>query len=104
VTGGTLIREARRRAGITQAELARRTGLQQPAIARWENGRAEPSLSTLERLVAACGLELRLGLGPAEPEAGTGLQTLSPEERLDQLVRTVRFIEEGRRALARTRG
>jgi hypothetical protein len=106
MTGGTLIREARRRAGITQAELARRAGLQQPAIARWENGRAEPSLSTLERLVGACGLELRLALGPAEPEAATAMRNLalSPEERLDQLVRAVRFIEEGRQALARSRG
>lgn len=106
MTGAQLIREARRRAGISQQELANRTGLQQPAIARWESGRVEPSLSTVERLVGACGLELQLALAHADTADGASLQNLalSPEERLDQLVRTVRFIEEGRRQISNGRG
>jgi len=63
----TLIREARRRAGLTQAELARRVGTSQPAIARYERARAMPDLGTLYRIVEACGLELRLEL--VEPDA-----------------------------------
>ncbi|KAA0099672.1 helix-turn-helix domain-containing protein [Mycolicibacterium sp. P1-18] len=36
--GAQLIREARLRAGLTQAVLAQRAGIAQPAIARWEAG------------------------------------------------------------------
>jgi transcriptional regulator with XRE-family HTH domain len=105
MTGGQFIREARRRAGLSQQDLGQRAGIHQPAIARWESGRAEPSLATVDRLVRACGLELRLMLSPA-PEEGTFATNLalSPEERLDQLVRTVRFIEEGRRQMVGTGG
>jgi hypothetical protein len=62
-----VIREARRRAGFTQAELARRVGTSQPAFARYERARSMPDLPTLHRIVEACGLELRLEL--AEPDA-----------------------------------
>lgn len=89
---------------MSQQDLARRAAVQQPAIARWESGRIEPSLVTVERLVAASGLELRLMLGPRNPEPpSTQNLALTPEERLDQLVRTVRFIEEGRRQVIRPR-
>jgi transcriptional regulator with XRE-family HTH domain len=57
-----IVRDARRRAGLTQAELARRVGTSQPAIARYERARAMPDLATLHRIVEACGLELRLEL------------------------------------------
>lgn len=50
-----MIRDARLQAGLTQAELASRAGTSQPAIARYEQGRAVPALRTLERLLAACG-------------------------------------------------
>jgi transcriptional regulator with XRE-family HTH domain len=57
-----LIREARRRAGLTQAELGRRVGRPQSAIARWERGRVEPSLETLRDIIRACGLELSFAI------------------------------------------
>jgi transcriptional regulator with XRE-family HTH domain len=57
-----LLREARLRAGLSQAELARRTGRAQSGIARWERGTVEPRLGTLVELVRACGLELTFGL------------------------------------------
>ena len=53
-----LIRSARERAGLTQAELARSAGTSQPTIARYERGRSEPRASTLERIFAACGQRL----------------------------------------------
>jgi transcriptional regulator with XRE-family HTH domain len=56
--GGDLIREARRRAGLTQTELALRAGTVQPAIARWESGRTAVSLDDVRRLVRLCGFEL----------------------------------------------
>jgi transcriptional regulator with XRE-family HTH domain len=54
------IREARRRASLTQEELAERLGTTQSAIARWEKGTVSPRLDTFEKLTAACGLALRL--------------------------------------------
>src|SRR5262245_50247524 len=65
--GPELIREARRRAGLTQAELAARVGTTQSAIARLEAGRSSPSLRRLTVLVDACGLELRVRLAPVQP-------------------------------------
>ena len=85
-----LIREARRRASLTQAELAARVGTSQPAIARYERARSMPDISTLHRIAEACGLQLRLEL--AEPDA----QRAAAEEAA--LERTV---EE--RVLANTR-
>lgn len=56
--------KARFSAGITQAEVARRIGTTQSAIARMESGRGKhtPSLATLQKYAGAvgCRLELRL--------------------------------------------
>lgn len=61
---GALIRSARERAGLTQAELARTAGTSQPTIARYESGRSEPRASTLERILAACGQRLEPASAP----------------------------------------
>jgi uncharacterized protein len=54
VTGpAELIRSARTRSGLTQEELARRSGVQQPNIAAYERGQRRPSSSMLDRLLAA---------------------------------------------------
>jgi predicted transcriptional regulator len=58
----TLIRRARKAAGLTQAELASRAGMRQPEIARLESRGANPRLSTLKRVVAAAGHRLKLDL------------------------------------------
>jgi transcriptional regulator with XRE-family HTH domain len=60
--GGAIVREARRRAGLTQVQLADRAGTRQSAIARLERGTAEPAFRKVADLVAACGLELRIGV------------------------------------------
>jgi transcriptional regulator with XRE-family HTH domain len=49
---------ARRRAGLTQAQLAKRMKTTQTAIARLESGRVKPSTRTLERLAKATGHRL----------------------------------------------
>jgi transcriptional regulator with XRE-family HTH domain len=49
---------ARRRAGLSQSELARRTGTAQPAIARIEGRDVVPRVDTLARLLEACGASL----------------------------------------------
>jgi DNA-binding XRE family transcriptional regulator len=53
---GQRLRALRLAAGLTQAELARRTGIHRPNIARVEAGRHTPSLETLARLAAAIGI------------------------------------------------
>jgi transcriptional regulator with XRE-family HTH domain len=53
---------ARRRARLTQAELARRLGVPQSQVSRWERGAVAPSFETLQRVVRACGLELTVGV------------------------------------------
>ena len=65
---GDLLREARRRAGLSQAELARLAGAPTSSIGRWERGEVLPSLETLRRLVRACGLELTFGIANADRE------------------------------------
>jgi ribosome-binding protein aMBF1 (putative translation factor) len=48
--------------GLSQAELARRAGMTQAAIAKLEVGQANPTIKTLERLVGAMNLDLAFGL------------------------------------------
>ena len=52
-----LLYDVRMAAGLTQAEVARRAGTSQPAVARYEQGVALPTLPTLQRLLVACGRE-----------------------------------------------
>ena len=75
-----LLRRARRRAGLTQRQLAERAGTSQAMVARIEGGRQAPSLSTLRRLTDACGSHIKLQVegdtSVAEP-AGDGIPATS---------------------------
>jgi predicted nucleotidyltransferase/DNA-binding XRE family transcriptional regulator len=64
---GRILRNARRAAGLTQAELALRAGVTQSVISAYESGRREPALSTLSRLVEATGAALQLRVQHREP-------------------------------------
>ena len=57
---GALLLDARRRSGLTQAQLAERAGVVRPLISQYETGKKDPSVSMLARLVDACGMELRM--------------------------------------------
>lgn len=82
---GTILRYARRRAGLTQRELAALARAPQPAIARIESGAVSPRLGTLLPLIEATGFALEIA-----PAIGDGVdRTLirsalerSPEERI----------------------
>ncbi len=79
-----LLRLVRHRTDLTQAELASRAGVSQQAISAYETGRKEPTLRTVERLVAAAGLELRIRLEPqSEHDRGLDeyLSALPPSVR-----------------------
>jgi len=73
-----LIRKARTRAGLSQAQLAARAKTSQPAIARYEAGTATPTLATLQRLLSASGDSLVLDVSGRRPrrERGGGLALL----------------------------
>ena len=82
-----LIREARLRAGLTQYELAERSGRDRSVIARWEQGTVAPSIETLVELVRACGFDLPLELVPHDPAGAERLRKhalLSPERRVQR--------------------
>lgn len=99
--GGQLIREARRRAGLSQAELAARLGTSQAAVARWETGRTAPSFETVVRAIRGCGLDLVVGLGPYDDHNYVlALQNLrlSPAKRLEKLTAFADFVRTVRRA------
>ena len=50
-SAGALLRTARSRAGLSQAELAARAGVTQSVISVYESGHRQPALSTLAALV-----------------------------------------------------
>lgn len=60
------IAAARRQIGITQAELAKRTGIAQGAISRIESGKANPSVKTLTRLADGLNMSIALGFIPRQ--------------------------------------
>lgn len=60
---GNKIRETRKSRGLTQAELAEKTGLPQSHISRLEAGRHSPSHKTLECIAAA----LAVSVGDFDP-------------------------------------
>lgn len=88
--GGDLIREARRRAGLTQADLAARAGTSQSGIARWESGRTAVSLDDVLRLVRLCAFDLELLLLPRDESdmaQAARLADLTGQERIDRHAR-----------------
>lgn len=66
-----LIRIARRRAGLTQDALARRSATSQAAISAYESGRRSPSVATLARILGAAGFELRMRLADPDTHEAT---------------------------------
>jgi transcriptional regulator with XRE-family HTH domain len=99
--GGDLVREARRRAGLTQAELASRAGTTQSAIARWESGRTAVSLDDVRRLVCLCGFDLEVMLAPRDDSdmaQAARLAALSGRERMDRHARVIRQLAAVRQA------
>ena len=58
VDAGAALHAARTRAGLSQAQLAARTGTSQTTISAYETGSKQPSVATLSRLLAAAGARL----------------------------------------------
>ena len=78
------LRGARVGAGLTQAQLAERTGTSQATISAYENGSKQPSVATLSRLLAATGSRLTV--------ARASQAVIEPSSR--QLKRTARALAD----------
>jgi transcriptional regulator with XRE-family HTH domain len=86
---GRLLADARRRANLTQADLAERLTVSQAAVARLERADSNPRLATLDRALRATGVQLVLTTRPRRAGVDEGLirqqLELSPAERLHGL-------------------
>jgi transcriptional regulator with XRE-family HTH domain len=77
------IADLREKAGLTQAELARRTGVSQPMIAKLESGRAANlTLRTFIRYALALGYAPRIDFVPmrstlSRPRSRRGVRSIS---------------------------
>jgi transcriptional regulator with XRE-family HTH domain len=96
VTPGELLRDARRRHGLTQKQLAIRTGTTQSAISRIERDQVSPTVETLAALLAQMNEELVL----ASTEIDWGFDRtllnealrMSPDERLATATAWANFV------------
>lgn len=59
---GQIIEDARKKAKISQAELARRIGSNRSYISRVESGQTEPKVSTFYRIMNALGCKIELSM------------------------------------------
>lgn len=103
VTSGDLLKEARQRAGLSQAQLARRAGKPTSVIGRWERNEVKPSFETLLEMIRACGCDLRFVLDDLDESQDAAIRSsldLSPAQRLEQLEEAANFILAGRQAAA----
>ncbi len=94
-TSRHLIVEARKRGGLTQAELAQRLGTHQPVIARWESGATNPSFESVCRAVRASGFELGFTVTPIDEHDRILVRrelNLLPHERLSGMVEAVEVL------------
>jgi transcriptional regulator with XRE-family HTH domain len=86
MNAGSLLRRARRRAGLSQRALAQVAEVPQSTVGRIEAGLINPRVATLARLLDACGYELealqRLGEG-VDRTLIRELLALTPRQRLE---------------------
>ena len=81
---GNIVRLARAKAGVSQAQLAQLAGVPRSTVERIEAGARQPSLPTLGRLLAAVDLDLRIRLEPYDDHddvLDANYAALTPEER-----------------------
>ncbi len=96
IEAATLIKQARRAAGLTQAELAERLATTQSAVARLESPRSNPRLDTVVRALAATGHEVEATIRPAPPPVDETMIAANlrhePRERLRQFATAYRNV------------
>jgi transcriptional regulator with XRE-family HTH domain len=105
VQWGPSLRKARRRAGLTQRQLAERAGVPQSTVARIESGTHVPRIDTLDHLLRAAGMQLEVshlrGVGVDHTQIAE-LLDLTPDERVQAGVVAARNLRDEREARGRT--
>jgi transcriptional regulator with XRE-family HTH domain len=100
VTPGQLLRETRRRHGLTQRQLAARARTSQAAISRVERDLVSPSVGTLASWLDLMGEELRLAAEPIDyghdRTLNERLVAMAPDERLDHGIAFANFVRRNR--------
>lgn len=86
MTTGELIRDARKKKGLTQKELGDLLGITAVGIAQWENGFRNPRLDTRQKLAKALDIDVTTLMSDTEKEDYFGL--FGTEEERIQLVLT----------------
>lgn len=87
--GGELIKEARKRARLTQQELAELLATNQAVVARWETGRTSPSFRRVVDAIRACGFDLSVRIVTSDDEHAAHIQEnlrMPAAERLRSMV------------------
>jgi transcriptional regulator with XRE-family HTH domain len=102
---GALLREARRRHGLTQKQLAARARTSQAAISRIERGLVSPSVATLATLLDLMGEELvldakRIDYGHDRTLFAKTL-AMTPSQRLQHGTEFANFVRRNVGSLAR---
>ena len=90
--GGVVIREARRRAGLSQRALAERLGTDQSVVGRWEALITSPTFEAVAYACAACGFGLDWVLQPLDADQERVLREQrrrTPAERVASAVNLV---------------
>lgn len=88
---------------MSQTELARKLDTEQSVVAGWESGDDSPTLETVARAVAACGLVLDVAVTDVDPGEDATLrewQRLTPLERVrrnEQMLATEEWLRSARR-------
>jgi transcriptional regulator with XRE-family HTH domain len=87
-SGATLVRRARERAGLSRRALAARAGVPTSTVSRVEDGESDPTITMLQRLLAAAGSRLLIeiaddGSGPSLAALSTAADTTSGRLRVD---------------------
>jgi transcriptional regulator with XRE-family HTH domain len=85
---GVTLHAARTRAGLSQAELARRAGTSQATVSAYEGGAKQPSVATFSRLLAAAGARLTVEKRPIAEPAPADLKRAG-----DTLAQVIRLAE-----------
>jgi transcriptional regulator with XRE-family HTH domain len=86
MTPGQLLRRSRTRAGLTQAELARRAGTSQPVVSAYEHDRRDPTIGTLRRLLRATNATLELRTTTPAVGAAPATDPTTERQRAERLV------------------
>lgn len=98
---GNLIREVRRLAGLSQAELARRVHTTQAVVSRWERGVESPRVESVARVLQACGFEADLTFRRYDDEDRSQISwhlDMTPDDRARYFRGAVRAYRNARRA------